>query len=123
MELYIHIPFCKKFCAYCDFVKCIYNKQTADQYRKIRNTYRFILGNLSENTNLFESTKDKYLFALKVIYGKNIHKEAWHKNQIYAYLLLHPLSLRQLQDLAWFHIHRYRQGYPEDPDVRSLFQT
>lgn len=31
-SLYIHIPFCKKFCAYCDFVKCIYNKQTADKY-------------------------------------------------------------------------------------------
>lgn len=31
-SLYIHIPFCKKFCAYCDFVKCIYNKETADKY-------------------------------------------------------------------------------------------
>jgi len=31
-SLYIHIPFCKKFCAYCDFVKCIYNKDKANQY-------------------------------------------------------------------------------------------
>lgn len=31
-SIYIHIPFCKKFCAYCDFVKCIYNKDKADKY-------------------------------------------------------------------------------------------
>ncbi|MCQ2748274.1 MAG: radical SAM protein [Mycoplasmoidaceae bacterium] len=31
-SLYIHIPFCKKFCAYCDFVKCIYLSGKADKY-------------------------------------------------------------------------------------------
>jgi len=31
-SLYIHIPFCKKFCPYCDFVKSIYNKDNVDKY-------------------------------------------------------------------------------------------
>lgn len=30
--LYIHIPFCKKFCPYCDFTKCIYQSANADKY-------------------------------------------------------------------------------------------
>lgn len=38
-SLYIHIPFCKKFCPYCDFVKCIYNNNNADLYvDKVINT-------------------------------------------------------------------------------------
>lgn len=30
--LYIHIPFCKKFCPYCDFTKCIYQSTNANKY-------------------------------------------------------------------------------------------
>ena len=32
MSLYVHIPFCKHICAYCDFAKVFYNEKWASQY-------------------------------------------------------------------------------------------
>ncbi len=32
--VYIHIPFCRSICTYCDFCKFIYNKEWADDYLK-----------------------------------------------------------------------------------------
>lgn len=29
---YIHVPFCNKICAYCDFMRCVYQKQLADKW-------------------------------------------------------------------------------------------
>ena len=31
-SVYIHIPFCKNICAYCDFAKVYYNKDLALKY-------------------------------------------------------------------------------------------
>ena len=30
--LYVHIPFCRNICGYCDFAKCRYEKNLADRY-------------------------------------------------------------------------------------------
>ena len=32
MSLYVHIPFCRQICAYCDFAKVFYNQKWADAY-------------------------------------------------------------------------------------------
>ena len=32
MSIYIHIPFCKNICSYCDFAKFYYNEKWADDY-------------------------------------------------------------------------------------------
>ena len=32
MSVYIHIPFCKKICKYCDFCKIFYNEELVDKY-------------------------------------------------------------------------------------------
>lgn len=42
---YIHIPFCKDICSYCDFCKMYYNENLVDQYllsleKEIRNNYK-----------------------------------------------------------------------------------
>ena len=31
-SVYIHIPFCEKICAYCDFCKMFYNEKIVDKY-------------------------------------------------------------------------------------------
>ena len=43
--IYIHIPFCKKICAYCDFCKVFYNKKYVNKYldslkKEIKDTYK-----------------------------------------------------------------------------------
>ena len=32
VSIYIHIPFCKSICSYCDFCKLLYNEKWIDLY-------------------------------------------------------------------------------------------
>ena len=56
---YIHIPFCKNICSYCDFCKLFYNEKLVDQYlekleKEIYNTNNYhynIYSNYSSNIN------------------------------------------------------------------------
>jgi len=34
LGLYLHIPFCKRKCAYCDFYSAVYSEEMADKYSK-----------------------------------------------------------------------------------------
>ena len=44
-SMYIHIPFCRSICSYCDFCKFFYNSELADKYidsliNEIKNNYK-----------------------------------------------------------------------------------
>ena len=54
---YIHIPFCKNICSYCDFCKMYYNKDFIDKY----------LLSLEKEINLYY--KNDLLMKFKVTYN------------------------------------------------------
>ena len=45
LGVYIHIPFCKNICSYCDFCKMYYNKKYSNEYliclqKEIKDRYK-----------------------------------------------------------------------------------
>lgn len=52
MHIYIHIPFCKAKCTYCDFVSGVYSQQIQDQYMDaLLQEIRLLLPSLDKKAN------------------------------------------------------------------------
>lgn len=79
--LYLHVPFCKTICGYCDFCHYIYNKNKVNQWleclkteiesKKINKKLKTIYIGGGTPTSLNEEELDKLLSLLKP-YSKNI---------------------------------------------------
>ena len=69
LGIYIHIPFCKTICSYCDFCKVFYNKKWINDYLdsleyEIKNNYKdeelktiYIGGGTPSSLNIEELNK------------------------------------------------------------------
>ncbi len=77
---YVHIPFCKKICSYCDFCKNYYNEKTASNYldalsREIKKNYKndllntLYIGGGTPSSLSFENLKK--LFKILKIFRLN----------------------------------------------------
>ncbi len=80
MSVYIHIPFCRSICSYCDFCKIIYDKKFVNRYldmleMEIKNRYKgdevytiFIGGGTPTSLNYDELKK---LLDITLLFKKN----------------------------------------------------
>ena len=69
--LYIHIPFCRNICSYCDFCKFIYNEKWVYAYFKaLKNSYTSEANNLN-NSNVLATVNNEKDKELTVTYNFN----------------------------------------------------
>lgn len=86
-SVYIHIPFCKKICTYCDFCKVLYNKEWAVKYLK----------------TLKEEIKDRYMGeSIKTIYIGGGTPSALSLKEIeYLLALTNLFNTNELQEFTF----------------------
>ena len=57
LGVYIHIPFCKKICTYCDFCKILYDTKYVDKYLDKLDSYTFTFKYEDDHYVLVETAK------------------------------------------------------------------
>ncbi|MGN1337691.1 MAG: radical SAM family heme chaperone HemW [Candidatus Coprovivens sp.] len=84
---YIHIPFCKSICSYCDFCKVLYNGPWVTQYL---------------NALLLEINDKYHGEELKTLYiGGGTPSVLQDKNLNYFFDIIHQLNLNKLEEFTF----------------------
>ena len=124
--IYIHIPFCKKICAYCDFCKVFYNKKYVNKYldslkKEIKDTYKneiitslYIGGGTPSSLDLEQLNK---LFVILKIF--NLSKDC----EITFEANPDSLTLDKIKLLVEFGVNRVSLGVETiDKDLQKIIE-
>ena len=126
VSVYIHIPFCKNICTYCDFCKVLYNKDWAVNYLKalkseIEDRYMgedvktiYIGGGTPSSLSLKEI---EYLLLLTNLFNKNNLEEFTFECNI------EDVNEELLQLLKKYHVNRLSIGIESFDKDNLLFMN